>query len=617
MEFNDIAIFSVSRIISERISTLLVEKNIDIPIYELEHYDVIAEAQKLVTSGVKVIISRGGTAGVLRRCVDIPIVEIAHDFYGIHKTVEEAKRYSKKIVAVGFPQYCNMLRHYQSMTNDNFKICQVYNHKDIEAVMPQLKADGFDVVMGGLTVNQYAMLHDMHVVMGDTDNLSIDIALNQAINILKSIKKEAFKYTVVDSALNLTSDSIICFDGRGQILNCNIQAENNFGLSRSDNIFRIGAFKSIHEHIINEDNIKSIIIEWDKKYFDVSLKHIYSKEEYFSILNIDVINVANSGGISSEKNKKSFPTRYSFLDILGSSHTIKECIKSAEKYSQNDLPVYIEGETGTGKELFAQSIHNASARSSKPFIALNCAAIPETLLESELFGYEEGVFTGAKKGGKIGLFELVDGGTIFLDEVSEIPLLVQLKLLRVLQERAFSRVGGTSLISTDFRLITASNKPLKQMVIDEKFRGDFFYRLNVLKLNVPNLHERGLDIITLAEQLIKSNDKSLMFTDDAVNFMLQYNWPGNVRELQSLIYRLIVLCDSDMVDVNDLLIHGEFFGNEVTMNHDNGSLLENNEKATIIRVLSEAHGDKLEAAKILGISSTTLWRRIKKYEIEI
>ncbi|SHF49783.1 sigma 54-interacting transcriptional regulator [Vibrio gazogenes] len=607
MKFNDIAIFSVSRIISERISTLLVEKDIDIQIYELEHYDVIDKAQELVNSGTKVIISRGGTAAVLRRCVNIPIVEIPHDFYGIYKTIEEAKRFGDKIVAIGFPQYCNMLKHYQSITHESFKICQVYNHKEIEDIMATIKNDGCHVVIGGLTVNQFAEKYDINVVMGDTDNLSIEVALNQAVNLIKYINQEKLKYNILDNSINLSSDSIISFDGSGIIINVNYQARKNFDCDVGDNIFRFKVFKTLHEYIISENNVKSHIVEYNNKNFDLSLSHIHSKENFFSILRIGVV----KNSISMTRQNSHFPTRYSFVDILGSSEKIKECIFNAKKFAKTDFPVYIEGETGTGKELFAQSIHKDSLRSNKPFIALNCSAIPETLLESELFGYEEGVFTGAKKGGKVGIFELVDGGTIFLDEVSEISSLVQLKLLRVLQERAFSRVGGNALISTDFRLITASNKPLKEMVINDKFRRDFFYRLNILKLPVPNLHARENDVILLANQFVTLNGRELKFSDEAAQFMLNYEWPGNIRELQSLVYRLIVLCESDDVNLNDLIECGEYLDHG-SFNH---GLLESNELEIIKKVLSETHGDKVQAAKKLGISVTTLWRRMKKFKI--
>lgn len=615
MNISDIAIFSVSRIISERISTILIEKGIDIPIYELEHYDAAEKAKEIVKLGTKIIISRGGTADVLRRNVDVPIIEIPHDFYGVHRSLEEAKKFGDKIAAVGFPQYCNMLRHYQKITNDDFKICQVYNHKDIENITKQLKEDNFNVLIGGLTVSHYAALNGLHVIMGDTDNLSIEMAINQAINILKHIKKEKLKYDIVDSGLNASSDGIIIFDSQGVISHCNLQANVLFECVKRDNIFRLGIFKSIHESIINENNIKSLIIDYQNCFYDISLRHIHSKGDFFSIFTAKIINTLSNAKLIKSANR--FPTRYSFSDILGTSQKIKECIDYARIYSQNDLPVYIEGETGTGKELFAQSIHKESTRNSKPFIALNCSAIPESLLESELFGYEEGVFTGAKKGGKAGVFELVDGGTIFLDEVSEISELVQLKLLRVLQERAFSRIGGTSLISTSFRLITASNKDLKKLIAENCFRMDFFYRINILKLEVPNLHERGNDILILADKIIETNKRNMQFSDDALEFILKYRWPGNIRELQSLIYRLVVLCESNVITIQDLLTHGEYFDSINMLEKQNQPILEINEKEIIIQTLIDTKGDKVKTAILLGISPTTLWRRIKKYQIHL
>ncbi|WP_068717070.1 sigma 54-interacting transcriptional regulator [Vibrio tritonius] len=616
LDYHEIAIFSVSRVISERISTLLIEKDIDILIYELEHYDAIDKARELINEGVKVIISRGGTANVLRRNLDIPVIEIPHDFFGIYKTVEEAKLRGKKLAAVGFPQYCNMLNHFQTMTNEQFQVCRVYNHKDIEHVMIKLKQDGYDVVIGGLSVSKYAKINNLEVVMGDTDNLSIEMAINQSINILKYIKDQFFRYDIVDSLCNNVRDSILAFNNKGVILELNSEAKRQFSCKKGDNILRLQVFKELYEYIISEQEVKSYYLSCQQKYFDVSITNVHVKETPFTILR--AISITNKMIERESFRKSKFPAKYTFSDIIGESAEVLACIEFAQRYATNDLPVYIEGPTGTGKELFAQSIHNASMRKNQPFIAVNCSAIPETLLESELFGYEEGVFTGAKKGGKLGIFDMVDGGTLFLDEVSEISSLVQLKLLRVLQEKNFSRVGGSSLISTNFRLITASNKSLKRLVEQNKFRIDFYYRLNILKLSIPSLQDRGHDILLLANNILAMNDIKLNFTDEAIDYMLQYQWPGNIRELQALIYRLMVLCDSNQISVRDIITNSEEanFSPSIDSDNDVEMSLEKSERELISQVLAKTNGDRTKASTILGMSSTTLWRRIKKYQLE-
>lgn len=292
----------------------------------------------------------------------------------------------------------------------------------------------------------------------------------------------------------------------------------------------------------------------------------------------------------------------------------------------HDLPVNITGDTGTGKELFAQSIHHHSSRGHYPFIAVNCAAIPETILESELFGYTDGAFTNARKGGKPGIFEMAMHGTVFIDEISEAPLSVQVKLLRILQEKQFSRLGGDSLITADFRLITASNKDLKKCVQNGEFRQDLYYRINILELSLPALHERTGDVILIAQHLLAQQGKTLVFTPDALDFLNNYPWPGNIRELQAVVYRLAVLVNVDIVskDVLQQLsqiapLHEKenacLASVDISLNETD--LLKKQEKNLIASVMGQTDGDRTKAAVILGISPTTLWRKLKEHRISV
>lgn len=299
---------------------------------------------------------------------------------------------------------------------------------------------------------------------------------------------------------------------------------------------------------------------------------------------------------------------------------MEAAIAQANIYAAHDLPVNILGDTGTGKEVFAQSIHHASSRSAEPFIAINCAAIPETLLESELFGYADGAFTNARRGGKPGIFEMAMNGTVFIDEISEAPLAVQIKLLRILQEKRFSRVGGDALISANFRLITASNKDLGSQVAAGEFRQDLWYRINVLELRLPALKERTGDVMLIIASLLEKQEKSLSFTDEAVNFLNNYTWPGNIRELQAAVFRLVVLFNHTVVDVDDLqsLCHLSPSSREATVVPLTGEvdLLKKQEQTLIGSVMRQTEGDRARAAVILGISPTTLWRKMKEYGVE-
>ena len=251
--------------------------------------------------------------------------------------------------------------------------------------------------------------------------------------------------------------------------------------------------------------------------------------------------------IRKKISRKPLTANYTFDDIIGSSESIQQTILQAKKYSQSNASVLIQGESGTGKELFAQSIHQSSNRSFNSFVALNCAAIPESLLDSELFGYEEGSFTGAQKGGKPGRFELAHGGTIFLDEISELPLHLQTRLLRVLQEKEIMRIGGDQVVPVDVRIIAASNKDLLECVKDGTFREDLYYRLNVLQLFIPPLRQRKKDIIELFRYFIRKEERlNQALSDQDLLIFEQNDWKGNIRELENFAERFIVLCQDEI-----------------------------------------------------------------------
>lgn len=316
--------------------------------------------------------------------------------------------------------------------------------------------------------------------------------------------------------------------------------------------------------------------------------------------------------------------KYSIDSIIGESSCIMQAIKEALKTAATDLSVLISGESGTGKELFAQSIHNASKRKHKPIIRLNCAAIPGELLESELFGYEKGAFTGAKTSGKKGKFELAHQGTLFLDEIGDLPLEMQPKLLRALEEKEFERVGGNRILQSDFRLIAASNQDLEAKVEEKTFRADLFYRLNVMPVQIPPLRERGKDVLLIAHHILEkivedTSKEELTFTPDAEELLLHHLWPGNVRELNNVVERTAATCEGHQITSADLpfYLHKDKIISG-TMQH---SLLKEvvakAEKTAIQDALDLTDYNKARAAELLGIHRTLLYKKIKKYRINL
>ena len=313
--------------------------------------------------------------------------------------------------------------------------------------------------------------------------------------------------------------------------------------------------------------------------------------------------------------------KYSLDDILGESKQILSLKEKVKMVSNSNISILIRGESGTGKELFAHSIHQLSGRSQKPFIKVNCGAIPENLLESELFGYEEGAFTGAKKGGKKGKFQLADGGTLFLDEIGDMPLNMQVKLLRALQDGEIEAIGSTRPISVDVRIIAATNRPLENMIENNHFREDLFYRINVVPFSVPPLRERPEDLSFLISYFIKKVTNRLGkritgIDDDVLAVLKTYSWPGNIRELENVIEAAVHLTLGERIHFDslpDYLQSQNFFcrfGNNKLKD-----ILEETEKRVLKQSIDKNSKDKALVAKELGISRSTLYEKLNKYEL--
>ena len=328
-----------------------------------------------------------------------------------------------------------------------------------------------------------------------------------------------------------------------------------------------------------------------------------------------------------ENLKEDVKREYSFDNLISADNKMQDVFKLVSKVLNNDITVLIHGESGTGKELIARAIHYNGKRKDKPFVVINCASIPRELLESELFGHEKGSFTGAHQK-KLGKFELAKEGTLFLDEVGELEMLLQAKLLRVIQEKEFERVGGTEVIKTDVRIISATNRDLKLAVEQKEFREDLYYRLNSFPIYIPPLRQRKGDILVLAHHFLDTFNKKLGknikgFSKKALKLIYEYNWPGNIREMENTIERCLIISEKEVIDVNDLPPH--LRSSEPILNNDlNGGFFNDDEiipferlkEESIKHALKVTKGNIVEAAKKLQLGRATIYRLMDKYSIE-
>jgi len=325
--------------------------------------------------------------------------------------------------------------------------------------------------------------------------------------------------------------------------------------------------------------------------------------------------------------REEWSKRYGFPRIIGESESIKRSVAETQRVAQTDATVLLLGESGTGKELFARAVHHLSNRRDKPFVAINCAAIPETLIENELFGHERGAFTGAGER-RLGKFELAAGGTVFLDEIGELPLAVQGKLLRAIEEKAVDRIGGKSPIPVDVRVVAATNKDLRAAVEHGEFRGDLFFRLAVFPIDIPALRERGDDVVLLARHFAAQLGKELRgrearLSDSSITAISLHNWPGNVRELENSIERACILSDGSELEPHDLGLATDDRADAAALGVNlSGSLSEATERVVrlverqkIVEALTAHDGNKTRAAEALGVSYKTLLTKIKEYNL--
>jgi len=597
--------------------------------------DAVPLARKLLDEGIEVILSSGATGSFLTQTIGQPIVKIARTHQDILRALMRAKEYGSHIGLESFAIPTDGIEIFEDLLS--IKIRQIVYSTTEELTNGITKAvnDGTRcIVGGGISREIITSIGGRGIVVLPTKEAILQ-AFREAGAIASARRKERESAEQLLTILKTIKEGVIMIDSNGRIKTFNQMAEEILGIELQkavgkplpENLRRTGLLNVLKTGKPEMDQIRrvgNIDIVINSLPFTVGGKTqgvVLTFREASSIQKID-------RQIREKLYAKGFVTKYTIDHIKGESLIMKQTLYKARKYAETDAAILIQGETGTGKEIFAHSVHNLSRRKEKPFVAINCSALSESLLESELFGYEEGAFTGAKKGGKIGLFELANEGTVFLDEIADISLNLQVRLIRVLEEKEVMRVGGDRIVPVDIRIISSTYKNLWKEVESGRFRMDLYFRLAVLTLDIPPLRERPEDFPSIVKKILyKHSNGKKRISDAMIEKMKEYNWVGNIRQLDSLITRYIILLGDSVSDDHLLLeLLKELNGltimskevSDISKEIQHGisqktlkERLEEYEKELINKALKEYHFNKKETAKKLGISVNTLWRKLR------
>src|SRR5680860_387651 len=602
----------------------------DVTVYEATMDEVLQVAKHLIEDNISdVIISAGGNGENLLNIIrEIPVFIIKVTIADILEGIKYLSYQTDKIGILGYIGTIPDLSPYEQFINVNFVQDYYTSTNEVEEKFEKLVKQGCEGFIGTSLVCDNATNFGFPAYMVYSEG-NVKQAFLEAFNYQRVLTFNKDREGRINAVLNYSENALLIIGSNRRIQAANTSAEIKFGLPRNklmgssvDDILDTHDFEAVltNGKLVNEKPI-SIRGEFSR----VSWIPIKVEEQLSGVL-------ATFSHISEKdeilhKNKQTHVKNglfasYHFTNIVGHSKLLQDSIESAKTYANTDLTVLILGETGTGKELFAQAIHNHSSRSSNPFVAINCSEIPKELLESELFGYEPGTFTGAKKEGKVGLIEKAETGTIFLDEIGDISLEGQVILLRVLQERKLRRLGGCKIIPINVRVITATNRPLQELVEKGVFRADLYYRLNVLNLNIPPLRHRREDIPDLIEHFIQVYGfeiNNTMLNEIKTSFeYIEHRWPGNIREIENFFLKVtshimveateVNILTKKLLRLNDL---GSIEKKEETINPGSNQ----SEKTMLVQALDQTRWNKTKAASLLGISRTTLWRKLQEQKL--
>ncbi|MEW6266182.1 MAG: sigma 54-interacting transcriptional regulator [Thermodesulfobacteriota bacterium] len=610
--------------------------------FEIEYAQAGLEAaipigKKMEAEGKEVIISRRGTAHLLRENLSIPVLSVPLSSFDVLHNIKEASTQGRVILMTAFRGQIGRLELVEELLGVQIIPGVFHNTLELEQIILSSKQQGCEVVVGGGVSLALARKHGLPGVEVQTSEEAMGSTLENVRSVALAHREEKEKTLRYRTVIDSISEGIIAVDGTGLVTTINSVARSFFNLTEEKAVGRPIAevlpatriLQAMEKQNAQADQIEKI----GRDTFLVT--HVPVKSGPLVVGGIstykDIPNVLKAENEVRRSLAKRLIAKYDLEDIVHCSPAMRDLVKEARHFAEADSTVLIIGETGTGKELLAHGIHRLGPRRNGPFVSINCAALPDQLLESELFGYEEGAFTGSRRGGKPGLFELAHHGAIFLDEIGATSLSLQSRLLRVLQEREVMRVGGDRLIPVNVRIIAATNQNLKHEVQAGRFRDDLFFRLDVLTLQVPPLRHRLEDIPLLVEALttrITPLDRTpIKIPAQGMEKLMRLSWPGNIRQLNNFIEKLIVLCGASF----DPAVFDRLFHQHLDYSFDRRpgpvedlprlpELLKNKVKKDEVRLIRKALEDndfnQTKAAGQLGISRVTLWRKIKTMKTE-
>lgn len=595
-------------------------------------------ARDLEKKGVEVLIGRRGTGELIRKNLTTPLVPIPVTIQDMAGTLREAKQLTglerPRIAFFALPSAQADLEALREFLDMDLHIYNMVPEEEyLEWMVDRAIADKMHVIVAGGVATMIASQRKFPNLMVDSGSLALRTALVEARQVayarmLEKTQAERFRTVVASS-----HDGILMLDKDMRVLEANPAALRILGKERVEPGLAVRTvFPALDMDACPQGESRNLTLNTERGSLLLSVVPTkVGQEVRGAVLFFQPTESITALGADIRKNlhSRAFASRYDFDSIAGASPQIKEARERAMLYAGSEGSILLIGETGTGKELFAHAVHHAGPWAQGPFVAVNCAALPATLLESELFGYEEGAFTGAGRKGKPGMFELAHHGSIFLDEVSELDNSSQLRLLRVLQERCTMRLGGNRLIPIEVRVIAASNKNLWEMVQRGAFRDDLFFRLNVLPLFLPPLRAREGDVAVLARKFLddicRRMGRTVRLGRSALTRLIRHAWPGNVRELYNVMERVALAAGQGTADAAlvESVLTPELAWRDLNRckmiqpaaDDDKGMPRQLEERERILEALRQSHGRRGRAAELLGINRSTLYRKIRQYSL--